>query len=246
MHKLSALVFALSPVPALADTAEPKTPTGGPEAVFQSATPAEVSSKIASACFDENWYLLSQSEFLVECSHGNFRGWANIFLANNDEVKGVVSFSIAKFESGVRVRASGRYEVSNAFGQIARERVVDDEPDLYQIVLLKAGGTFPPETTFDGNWLGIYGFISSGLTGKVGYTIKLVDEGSPAAFAGLRSGDSIRRVNGKSFKTKWGFAEKVNAVPTGSPIQLTFQREKERLTINVVAEPRLPVERNSP
>lgn len=246
MHKLSALVLALSPVPAMADTAEPKTPTGGPEAVFQSATPAEVSSKIASACFDQKWDVLSQSEFLVECSHGNFRGWANIMLAGNDDVRGVVTFSIAKFESGARVRAAGRYEVSNAFGQISRESVVDDEPDRYQIVLLKAGGAFPPGTTFDGNWLGIYGFIYSGLTGKVGFTIAFVDEGSPAALAGLRPGDSIRRVNGKSFKTKEGFTEKVNAVPTGSPIQLTFQRESERITINVIAEPRMPVERSSP
>ena len=66
-----------------------------------------------------------------------------------------------------------------------------------------------------------------------GALVVKVRNGSAAAFAGIRRGDVITKVNGKKIKSARSFVDAVKKVPEGKLVRLMVQRQEARLFIAV-------------
>jgi serine protease Do len=72
---------------------------------------------------------------------------------------------------------------------------------------------------------------------KSGLVVSSVDEGSAAAKAGLKAGDVITAVNGKSVDSVSDLRREVGKIEEGQSADLSITREKQPLTLKVQIEP---------
>lgn len=72
-----------------------------------------------------------------------------------------------------------------------------------------------------------------GVRTREGVIITGVLQGGPAAQAGLRPGDVIVQVAGKSAASVSGLLSSVAALPPGKPAAFTIQRKDEKLELQV-------------
>jgi len=98
-------------------------------------------------------------------------------------------------------------------------------------------------------WTGVLGqemtqeiATSLGLAQPSGYLVKSVYPASPAAKAGLKSGDVITSVNGKEIDDPGSFSYRIGALPIGSVAELGLVRggQKSTLKFELIAAPELP------
>lgn len=82
-----------------------------------------------------------------------------------------------------------------------------------------------------------------GVTRDAGVLVgDLSKEDSPAAKAGLKSGDVITAVNGKKVKTPTELTSTVADIPVGSTAKIDYIRDSKPHTVNVVIGERPPIE----
>ena len=84
-----------------------------------------------------------------------------------------------------------------------------------------------------------------GVADGKGLLVNNVRENSPAAKAGLKAGDVIVEINGKEAKTMLDLIRALNEKTEGG-VTLTFLRDKNRQTVNVMPEPAKPEKMKSP
>jgi S1-C subfamily serine protease len=77
-----------------------------------------------------------------------------------------------------------------------------------------------------------------------GALIGRVVRNSPAAKAGMRSGDAIQSINGKAVKNSNDVQQAVDSTQIGSNVQVQVRRNKQNLTLNVtpIAAPPIAAE----
>jgi serine protease Do len=75
-----------------------------------------------------------------------------------------------------------------------------------------------------------------GVKDHAGLVIAKVDEGTPAAKAGLRDGDILIAVAGKPVKEARDLQQAVAAMPLGKPVELTVLRDSAKKTLTVTIE----------
>ncbi len=75
------------------------------------------------------------------------------------------------------------------------------------------------------------------LQGATGVRVEAVDEGSPAARAGIASGDLVREVNGRAVRTRAELTRWVARLPVAAESVWQVQRKGQALTLRVVPEP---------
>jgi len=111
------------------------------------------------------------------------------------------------------------------------------------------------ESDRDAGWLGVtISEVSadkakeSKLSTARGVLVEQVDPNSPAARAGLRTGDIITEFNGQHVEGTIGFRRMVRETPQGRTVQLTIWREgrSQALSAELAAMPRQSRERISP
>jgi len=111
------------------------------------------------------------------------------------------------------------------------------------------------ESDRDAGWLGVtISEVSadkakeSKLSTARGVLVEQVDPNSPAARAGLRTGDIITEFNGQHVEGTIGFRRMVRETPQGRTVQLTIWREgrSQTLSAELAAMPRQSRERISP
>lgn len=79
---------------------------------------------------------------------------------------------------------------------------------------------------------------ASGLGRREGVMVTNVDDGSPAAAAGLRVGDIILEFDGKTVGDSRELTRTVAAASIGEPLEIEILRKKKRSTLEVVLEER--------
>jgi Do/DeqQ family serine protease len=98
-------------------------------------------------------------------------------------------------------------------------------------------------------WTGIEGqevsqdiALSLGMTQPMGYLVKSLHSASPAAKAGLKSGDVIVSVGGREVEDPEAFRYRITALPVGSTAELGIVRkgEKSSVRIELIAPPESP------
>jgi serine protease Do len=75
-----------------------------------------------------------------------------------------------------------------------------------------------------------------GVTDHAGLVIAKVDDGTPAAKAGLKDGDILVAVAGKPVKDARDLQQAVAAMPLGKPVELTVLRDSAKKTLSVTIE----------
>lgn len=71
------------------------------------------------------------------------------------------------------------------------------------------------------------------VTGALGVSVAAVAPGSPAAKAGLRSGDSVQTLDGQPVDDAVDLCDALKARPAGAPPRLTVRREGQIVTITL-------------
>ena len=71
---------------------------------------------------------------------------------------------------------------------------------------------------------------SLGLKSTEGALVAEAQPGSPAAKAGIVSGDVVTEVNGSAVKDSRDLAKKIGALPPGASVKLAVQRKNEQKT----------------
>lgn len=223
--------------PALSRPPAASTPSGQPEAVFSGSVLSDAEGKIAGACMDKGWQVTNQTTNQVTCQipFGGFKqALAGALLGNAYSTPPNIyaQFNMAQIGSDVRVQARAWMETQMAFGQ-TRTMPYDDSKSKTGLMsfLVSAGASLPNGTVFNTPWIG--------FTQQTGDTsvmhVRHVFTVSPAARAGLRVGDEITAINGKTFKNDADFSNRLAKIndPTftlsisrdGQPLTLTVQRE---------------------
>ncbi len=242
--RLIALVAALTLVssPVLA-AREVLTPSGQPDAVFEATSLADAHSKISNACMNRGWQVASQTTNQVVCEIpvGTVKAAFQQLLVGNSystTPRTFVRFSIAQVGPHARAQAAAWVETQMAFGQLRQQPYVDDTTqNNLQGFLIQAGGELPPGSRIPGIYLGIGG--SEEIEGKkVSIPVTIVFEGSPGSEAGLRVGDLLTAVNGKSLKSMEDLRKQLNKIPAGVNYPLEIVRNGTPKKVMVLARER--------
>jgi serine protease Do len=82
----------------------------------------------------------------------------------------------------------------------------------------------------DRNWHG----VASGSDGEEGLTVERVEEGSPAAAAGLKPGDVVLSVGPTAVRRQLDFERAILGKPAGTELELAVLREKKEVKLSFV------------
>jgi hypothetical protein len=108
---------------------------------------------------------------------------------------------------------------------------------LHQRLYLKAANPTPPDVgTFDrsGMWINV---------GPAGYIVTALDEGGPAVEAGLKSGDIITHIDGRTSQTAdlSDVRQRLRTLPAGTVVRLDVTRDSDHKTFDVTLRDLIPV-----
>ncbi len=240
-------VVAANAAPALADRLV-LTPSGQPDAVFANTPMDQAASKLASACMSAGWQISSQSsnQLICEIKVGVFKAALQQALIGNSystTPKTFVRFSIAQLNGDSRAQAAEWTETTMPFGQVQRaDYNNDDNFNFLQNFLIGAGGEFPDGTRFPGVYLGVDGKTQTGklASGKSAtyFEVGTVDSPSPGAEAGLKVGDRIVEIGGKTFKSDEDMMKRLRRTDAGIAFPVLVEREGVATTLSVMGTPR--------
>lgn len=202
-----------------------ETPSGNAEAIFASDV-ADIPARIASACMDQQWDVLSSESSQTVCAYPNDNPFVVLTMPRYaSQPKGILRFVIVRIGDKTRVQASDQIEYQTAFGQTRTGS--GTHRTHAQAILIAVGGTYPDGTKFEGFDLKFMGNYTDG-----GILVASTTPGSS-----FEPGDLIKKVNGRGFSDAQSFRGKVNKVAAGATLQFTVNRAAQMLTIPVIAEP---------
>lgn len=188
------------------------TPSGKPDAVFPGMSAEVAQGKIASFCMDHGMAVASNSPGQVTCEvkMGLMQSVLSQVLIGNSystTPREFVRFTVVSLGADARAQGNAWIETQMAFGQV-RQQPIEGEGmnDGMEGMLVQAGGQLPPGTLVRPGvaWLGYAtGEVSQRTDGRKKisvWTVKSVDEGSPALKAGMQVGDVLTKFEGQTLK----------------------------------------------
>ena len=208
MHKFISVIAAavlFSAAPVLADQYFAVTPSGATEMLF-AEPPADVVGKLSAKCIDVKWSVTSSNATEVICEAPMSFGQSlvgTMLMGNSYSTppRRFFKYNVATVQGISRVQASGWMELQMAFGQVRRTDFSGPEFHNSAMNFMAAsGGKLPKGTTFPN-----HAFLGVGLEtepkGKAEIVrVVSVQEGSPAAQAGVQVGDVIAAIAQKRLK----------------------------------------------
>jgi hypothetical protein len=214
------------------------TPSGSTELLFPNEPTAAI-GKLSSTCIDARWTISSSTSNELVCevpmSFGQeFLGQLLLGNSYSTQPREFVRFNVAEINGVSRVQASGWIELQMAFGQIRRTAL--SGPDLQNnmtIFMLKAGGKFPPGTTFPNHVA--MGIQNAGVPLPTGIGLKITsfDPGSAAEQAGLKIGDVITGIAGRHFKNALQVLDAEAKATESDAYPVEFLRDGQRMTLTL-------------
>lgn len=236
---LAPLALAATATPAMADVPYAVTPSGRTEALFDLPVTA-TSDKIANGCADNGWQLISSTSTMVVCQMpvSTMQGiLAALTMGNQYSTppKSLIRFNIAGLSGGSRVQATGWMETQMAFGQTRTEEMNGAHYHNNVMALMtNLDGRFPPGTTFPNH--AYFGTQFENAPNNAGVMITSVEDGSPAARAGIQSGDLLTKISKERIKHGGNLLDgmrhavkadtfDVELVRAGSKMKLSLPRE---------------------
>ena len=243
---LMPLAFCAFAAPVLAQGNLYSTPSGQPEATFEKASLEQVAGKIANRCMDNGWTIVSQTTNQVVCEfklNAVASALARVFIGNSysTDPRAFMRFSMAQIGENVRSQANTWIETQMAFGQTRQEP--QTTPDYFDGMvnnLLGAGGLLPNGSQIHGRLMGLSGTIV--MNGKKAeYIIDAVAAGQPAEAAGIRKGDRVIKINGKTFENDPQFRARYANVAVGKTFPVTIIRDGTQLELSVLSREWPPV-----
>lgn len=190
------------------------TPSGKPEVVFATMTPAAAAGRIVAACGEEALPVVSNGPAEVVCG---------------DPSVSVLRFAITAVGGDARV--TGQAEIFEAAPAADVARRLERGGDRIQMMLLKAGGVAPEGASGGRPYLGLEGEDD----GKGRWRVAKVNPGGAAATAGLKVGDVVTRLDGGKFRNFVDFARKLRTIQLGEAFTLTVLRGRETLDLPMTA-----------
>ncbi len=185
--------------------------------------PQKVIGALSSKCIDARWTVVSSNSNELVCESPLNFGQSvlgQMLMGNSYSTppRRFFRFNVAEINGISRVQASGWMELQMAFGQVKRTDF--SGPEFQNSIfsfLSSAGGKYPVGTTFPNH-------VAMGIQGDdvaygryVGLKITSVDDGSPAAKAGLQINDVVTKIARKPFKNMGDYLDataKAAKVPT--------------------------------
>jgi hypothetical protein len=240
-----ALSIAISVVstPVLAADKFFQTPSGQPEVTFKDTSLGDAASKVANNCMNAGWMIASQGSNQVVCEirMDLMRSALTQVLIGNSystTPRSFVRVSMAQVGADVRAQANAWVETQMAFGQM-RQQPYDDANTFNRLMnfLASAGGSLTPGSRRQGVLVGFAAQPEAIGGDKVALNVNLVGKGTPAEKSGLRIGDRIFKVNGKSIKSMDDFIGKVGKVSYGAMYPLLITRDGAEQTLMLEARP---------
>lgn len=229
---IAALAFVGSPTLA-SPTYRTKYPHFQPEAVYKAKTGQQVRYAISTACLDSGLSVESSDQNGVTCSYSTAGDQLLLLTTPRYSTsRGILRFNVTELDGEVRVIASDKILVTTAFGQVTERRGTRiGEPAG---VLAKSGGIDPVGTKYPG--------IDLGFDMNDDNQIVSVVADGPADLAGVKAGDALKRINGKSFNGIVEMRWKLDKTTAGVPIALHVQRGKENLILTATGRQKPPAE----
>ncbi len=213
-------------------------PSGIPSALFAGDGDA-VSNTLAEACSTAGKQIISQQPNQVICEdHVGLLHSAlqQVILGNSYSTK-PRTFCLYRIVEGngvATVQARRWTETTMAFGQVQREDYSsDDNFNSLENFLITAGGQLPEGSAFSGVMLGVDGKTNA-ANGHASFTVTAVDAGSSAEAAGVKFGDEITKIAGKTFATDDEMAERLFKLTAGKPFPVELMRGGQALTVNIM------------
>lgn len=258
LHIAALLLLVVTSSPAFADEYFAVTPSGATEMLF-AEPPAEVVGKLSAKCIDSGWSVTSStgSEVVCEAPMNFGQSLMGTLLMGNSystPPRRFFKYMVSTVAGVSRVQASGWMELQMAFGQVRRTDF--SGPGFHNGAmnfLGAAGGKLPKGTTFPNHV-----FLGVGLepvqSGKLtSMRVTSIQDGSPAAQAGIQVGDLITSIAQKRFKSGDDFLDatakaaktptySIEVLRTGKSVKLTLARAyRPAFEEVVVALPAAPV-----
>lgn len=233
-------IAMLAASPAHADQYFAVTPSGSSEMRF-GENPGQVVGKLSSRCIDLRWTVINSSTNELTCEAPlNFGqsllGTMLMGNAYSTPPRRFFRFNVAEVNGISRVQGSGWMELQMAFGQVKRTEFSGAQfHNNILAFMATAGGKYPVGTTFP-NHAAMGTQIENVVQGKnVYFRVTQIDSGSAAERAGIKSGDMVSAIAGKSFKNFDDYLDataKAAKKPTyevsifreGNPIKLSVER----------------------
>lgn len=233
-------IAILATSPAQADEYFAVTPSGASEMRF-GEKPVVVIGKLSSRCIDLKWTVISSSTNELVCEAPlNFGqsllGTMMMGNAYSTPPRRFFRFNVAEVNGISRVQGSGWMELQMAFGQVKRTDFSGAQFHNNIVgFMVNAGGKYPVGTTFP-NHAAMGTQVENVVQGKnIYFRITKIDADSAAERAGMKTGDLVSAIAGKSFKTFDDYLDataKASKKPTyevltyrdGKPIKLTMDR----------------------
>jgi hypothetical protein len=227
------------------------TPSGRAEMVFPYTSLTDAVNAVQSKCMDKGWMVTQQTNNQVICEvpMGMWQSaFTQMMIGNSYSTtpKQFVRFSLAEVGGNTRVQVQGWAETQMAFGQVQQHQYTDDTSyDNYMGFLFESGAQLPVGSSFNGTaYLGMDFEPASWTNGKkqaYGERVKNIIERSPGYRMGLRDGDVIAKINGKTFKDQSGIRKLLDKQKVGNPINVTVIRDGVEQTFSATAEGRPPI-----
>lgn len=245
----AAVVGVMAPSsPALADKFFAVTPSGSPETVF-SGKPAAVVGQLSSKCMDAHWTVTSSTSNEVVCEAPMNFGQSvlgQLAMGNSYSTppRRFFRFNVNEVNGISRVQAAGWMELQMALGQTRRTDFAGPEfHNGMMNFMLQAGGAYPQGTTFPNHVILGVAFADAQAVpgGGMGAPVRLVEPGSPAEHAGIRTGDIITSIAKKRFKNLGQLLDAQAKAAETSTYEVSLLREGKPLHLMADRAMRPPI-----
>lgn len=216
-----------------------QTPSGKPEAVFETADVDVVKSLIVNAMTTSGFSIQNDSKYLLSFTKemkGVQGATAQVLIGNSYSTspQEEAAFSIVQLDSRIRVVASASMSTQMAMGQVQRRDMTDTWFNNYQRLLLNLKQQFDVKAhdvelkQIRADNTGLVGILYNG----VGEVVRLVD-GGPAVKAGIRLNDRMLTIDGKPLANSTVEQSRQLSGAPGSKVTLVVRRGSQELTFEI-------------
>lgn len=232
--------------PAYADRVA-QTPSGQVEGIYLNTSQEAAISRIVSKCMDLGMPV-QRTDYSVKCQRVMSKleqAFQNAFTAPrySSDSKDLIEFNLVQIGENTRVQVRRWQEYITAFGQY--NQIPLDNDNFYNeniSLMLHTGAQFVIGTTFPNRpYLGINWKQSSVRWGdKTHKAVEIIDviKGSPSHVSGIKVGDLIVAINGKSVSSLAAADKAIDKVAVGQAFSLKVFRNGEFLDVKMLAQKR--------
>lgn len=246
---LLAACAALMTTPAYAERIA-QTPSGQVEGIYLNTSQEAAISNISSKCMDAGMPV-QRTDYSVKCQRVMSKieqAFQNALTSPRyaSDSKDIVEFNLVQIGDNTRVQVRRWQEYTTAFGQY--NQIPLDNDNFYNEsmgFMLYTGAKFIIGTKFPNKpYLGVSWKQASAKVGtKTFKGAEIIDiaNSSPSHVSGLKVGDLIVAVDGKSVSSLGATSKAIDKVPLGQTFSLRIVRSGELRDLRMIAQKRQDV-----